>query len=95
MIDHAQTIDIYFGILLKGLASLPSFVLSVLLVATGKILAVKAGTSIHLESALFASLPFQPVLLVPSASALVLLTWIFCKFICFAQSTSLWCKCKL
>jgi hypothetical protein len=41
-----RTIDIYLGRLLKGPASLPCFVLLVLLVAAAKILAAKVGRSI-------------------------------------------------
>jgi hypothetical protein len=54
-----ETFDTY------GLHCLPCFVLLVLLVAAAKILAVKAGTSIHL-----ARLPCQPICLVGSPAAL-------------------------
>ncbi len=49
----------YLGTLLRGSASLPCFVLLVLLMAAAKMLAVKAGTCIDL-----ARLPSQPACLV-------------------------------
>jgi hypothetical protein len=53
-----ESIDTFFGKLLKGPVILPCFMLLVLLAAAVILLAVKAATFIHL-----ACLPYQPIYL--------------------------------
>ncbi len=90
----------YSGRLLKGSATLHSFVLQVLLVAAAKILSVKVGTSIDQPaclpcrstclvgpSALSVCLPC----LVPSTSVSSCWSGICCQLICLEQYTLLRC----